>query len=218
MVSLQLLSIYGAILLRDWQHIWSRIPTQVSIIFTMFYATRGSCRSVSVRTHGHSMHMPLIMKILAKHFSDGQVSKYPWAYSGRRATCIKFKVFTAIFSLHFTEIVFRLFASCASFAHCELKQCTGNGYGMATLTHAHTRALTHTLAHTYCAKCIVCVFLSWVEFGLVWQPRGRFTCSACSNCYGCHILCFCGSSLGLVLPVFRLQYPVRNSSCGLIVL
>lgn len=55
--------------------------------------------------------------------------------------------------------------------------------------HGHTHTLAHML--TPIVPYLLCVFLSCVEFGLVWQPHGRFTCS--SNCYGCHIFCFCGA-------------------------
>lgn len=57
--------------------------------------------------HATQWHMPLIMKILAKHFpgqrpkaADGR-PKYSCAHLA--ATCIKFKVFTAMFPLHFAQ-------------------------------------------------------------------------------------------------------------------
>lgn len=112
------------------------------------------------------MHMPLIMKILAKHSlptdMDPRILEESTLPS---ATCIKFKVFTAIFSLHFTKIVFRLFAILGSFVtFASLQQFSRNrrqAWSHST-THTHTR----TLAHTYCAICIVCVFeLRRVWFG-----------------------------------------------------
>lgn len=63
------------------------------------------------------------------------------------ATCIKFKVFTAIFSLHFTQIVFRLFA--CSLARTFTLPCT------VSYSNSQEQA-THTHTQTYCGKCIVC--------------------------------------------------------------
>lgn len=68
----------------------------------------------SMPRHVTQWHMPLIMKILAKHFpgqrpkaADGwpytakDMPKYPCAHLP--ATCIKFKVFTAMLPLHFAQ-------------------------------------------------------------------------------------------------------------------
>lgn len=72
------------------------------------------------------------------------------------ATCIKFKVFTAIFSLHFTEIVFCLFARTFTLP------CTvSSTNSQEQATHTHTHIVTPIVEN------VLYVFeLSRVSFGL----------------------------------------------------
>lgn len=163
------------------------------------------CCSVSAHSHGH---MPLIMKILAKHSlptdMDPRILEESTLPS---ATCIKFKVFTAIFSLHFTKIVFRLFAILGSFVpFASLQQFSRNRRQAWSHSSTHTHKHAHLL--TPIVPYVLCVFLSCVEFGLaaswtlhlllqlLWLPH--------------LLLLWCLLSTSQFYTVFLFSYPAKR--------
>lgn len=191
-----LFCISGALLFRlsPFLKTQSHISTQLSIIFAMFYGTREAvvC-SHAWPLNAHAINYENIGQTLLRRTRPSILER-----TLPSATWIKFKVFTAIFSLHFTEIVFCLFArSYVHFAlHCKLQQFTRTGD-------------THTHSHTYCGKCIVCF---WVESSFVWfgslvaatpAPPGPTAVAAT-------FYTFVAPFLVLVPPLFLFSYPANE--------
>lgn len=151
------------------------------------------------------MHMPLIMKILVETLFR-QRTLLSILERTFPATCIKFKVFTAIFSLHFTEIVFRSFScsfSC-SFSFSFALYTANTIHKSRRQPHSHKDSHTHTqqssCIHSYLLYEMYCVFeLCFVWFGsLVVAASPAPLCSAATVAATFHALrCFLSLTLYL---------------------
>lgn len=130
------------------------MSTQLSIIFDMFHSTRVACSMLtrSGTQCAHAINYENIGQTLFRRTRPSILERTLPA-----ATCIKFKVFTAIFSLHFTQIVFRLFA--CSLARTFTLPCT--------VSYSNSQEQRHTHIPRPIVENVLCVFeLSWVSFGL----------------------------------------------------